>query len=403
MPSISALTRIFFVSAACCVLFACGKANDQAPALNSVNKHPDTWLTGHRIAYRLDQNQCRGCHGTELKGGITKIDCFNQAGVAQCHANGHGPRAIVHPVPFKGTADLNKAHGALAKKDLTICQDCHGQAGGAGSNPRFNLVYGSLPAGCESSGCHNPKMAHPKPWQAHSSSGNQSNACALCHGANFEGSAANGAPSCKSCHTGLTAGVVPMAGQCASCHGNPPNGTATPNRAGSHAAHLALPVMSGNCAACHTGGGSGTTNHSTTLTMAFAATFGATASFNGNDNTCSNITCHGGLTSPVWGTSLDVIANCTKCHQPAVAYPGYHTGQHTKHLEKGILCTDCHDMTDQSAHFANVTTPVFETPPYSMLLKYLNYNQTAQSCSVSNPPPPGVQFTGCHSGTKSWP
>ncbi|MDD2735488.1 MAG: CxxxxCH/CxxCH domain-containing protein [Desulfuromonadaceae bacterium] len=401
MPSITALTRMFFVSAVCCALFACGNTNNQAPALSSVNKHPDTWLTAHRAAYQQNRDQCRECHGSELRGGITKVDCFNQAGLGQCHADGHGPRAVIHPVPFKGTTNLNTAHGAMAKKDLTICQDCHGETGGAGSNPRFNFVYSSLPAGCESSGCHAVKMAHPKPWKAHSSSGNQSNACALCHGAGFEGSAGNNSPSCKSCHAGLVAGVAPIAGQCASCHGNPPNGTLTPNRAGSHAAHLALTAISGNCATCHTGGGSGSTNHATTLTIAFAADFGSTASFNGT--TCSNISCHGGLVSPVWGTSLDVIANCTGCHQSAAAYPGYHTGQHSLHLAKGVFCTDCHDMTIQSAHFGNVTTNIFETQPNTTLRSYLNYNTTAQSCMVSNPPPQGVQFTGCHSGTKNWP
>jgi predicted CxxxxCH...CXXCH cytochrome family protein len=406
MPSITALTRLFFVSAACSALFACGDANTQAPDLNSINKHPDTWLTGHRVAYRQKPDSCRECHGTDLLGGITKIDCFNQAGLGQCHADGHGPRTIIHPIPFKGTTDLNKAHGAMAKKDLTICQDCHGEAGGAGSNPRFNVVYASLPAGCETSGCHNAKMAHPKPWQTHSTSGNQSNACALCHGANFEGSVANNAPSCASCHSGLAAGVIPVAGQCVSCHGNPPNGTDNPNSAGSHAAHLAMPSMSGNCTACHTGGGSGTAGHAThtaTPTMAFAPAFGSTASFDKGTATCSNISCHGGLVSPVWGTALDVVANCTTCHQSAVAYPGYHTGQHSLHLDKGVLCADCHDMTDQSAHFSNVTTPVFETPPYSTLRSYINYNRTAQSCMVSNPPPSGVQFTGCHSGSKNWP
>lgn len=405
MPSIYDLTRIFFVSAVCGALFACGNSNNQAPALSSVNKHPDTWLTAHRAAYQQNRDQCRECHGTELRGGITKVDCFNQAGLGQCHVDGHGPRAVIHPIPFKGTSNLNKAHGAMAKKDLTICQDCHGETGGAGSNPRFNLVYASLQVGCESSGCHAIKMAHPKPWNGHSSSGNQSNACALCHGPNFEGSAAINAPSCKSCHIVLAPGLVPVAGQCASCHGNPPNGTLTPNRAGSHAAHLALPEMSGNCAACHTGGGSGAADHAThatTPTMAFDADFGSTTSFDKATVTCSNISCHGGQKSPVWGTSMDVI-DCTGCHQPSAAYPGYHTGQHTLHLATGVLCTDCHDMTNQSAHFGNVITDIFETLPNTTLRSYLNYNKSAQSCMVSNPPPPGVQFTGCHGGTKNWP
>ena len=396
MPSMTALTRIFFVSVACSALFACGDANTQAPNLNSINRHPDTWLTGHRVAYRQKPDSCRGCHGTDLLGGITKIGCSTNS----CHSGNHPPRDIIHPVPFKGTTDLNKAHGAMAKKDLIICQDCHGEAGGAGTDPRFTVVYGSLPAGCETSGCHNTNMAHPKPWQTHASSGNQSNTCVLCHGANFGGSASINAPACSSCHAGLAAGLVPVAGQCVSCHGNPPNGTVSPNKAGSHAAHLALPGMSGKCSACHVGGGSGAASHSKTLTLAFAATLGSAASFNGT--TCSNISCHGGQTTPAWSGNLDVIANCASCHQAAATYPGYHSGQHAYHLGKGLLCTNCHDMTNQPAHFGNVMTPVFETQPYTTLRSYLNYNQTAQSCMVSNPPPSGV-FTGCHSGSKNWP
>ncbi len=397
MLSISALSRFFFVSAACSVLFACSNANNEAPTLGNINNHPDTWLTGHRTAYRQKPDSCRECHGTDLKGGITKIGCSTDS----CHSGNHPPRDIIHPVPFKDTSELNKTHGAMAKKDLIICQDCHGETGGAGSNPRFNLVFGSLPVGCESSGCHAQKMAHPKPWKTHASSENQSNACALCHGANFEGSAANNAPSCKSCHVVLIAGLVPVAGQCVSCHGNPPNGAVTPNKAGSHTAHLDLPGMLGNCAACHTGGGAGAIGHGTTLTMSFASAFGSTASYNGT--ACSNISCHGGLLSPAWGTSLNVTANCTSCHQSAVAYPGYHTGQHIKHTDIGVICTDCHDMTNPSVHFNNITTSDFETPPYTTLRSYLNFNVTPQSCMVSNPPPSGVQFTGCHSSTRNWP
>ncbi|MDD2897321.1 MAG: CxxxxCH/CxxCH domain-containing protein [Desulfuromonadaceae bacterium] len=395
MPSWTSLTKVLCLTVACCTLFACGKVNEKAPALNSTNSHPADWRTAHRVAYRQKPDSCRECHGIDLKGGITKVGCSTDS----CHAGNHPPRAIIHPVPFKGTADLNMAHGSLAKMDLTICQDCHGTTGGAGSNPRFNLVYGNLPAGCESSGCHNANMAHPKPWKAHSSSGNQANACALCHGANYEGGVG---PSCKSCHTQLQAGLLPVAGQCTSCHGYPPNGSVAPNKSGSHATHLALAGMSANCAACHTGGGSGTANHATTLTVSIATTFGPADSFNGT--TCSNISCHGGQISPAWGGSLDVIANCTGCHQSAVTYPGYHTGQHSKHLSVGLLCTDCHDMSNQSAHFGNVTTKLFETLPHTTLRSYLSYDKTAQvpTCLVSSTLPPGVQFTGCHSDTRKW-
>ncbi|MDD2366786.1 MAG: CxxxxCH/CxxCH domain-containing protein [Desulfuromonadaceae bacterium] len=393
MQIITSFIKIIILTSLIC---SCGKVNEQAPSLNSINEHPDTWRVEHRAAYIDNSNQCRECHGTDLMGGITKIDCFNQAGLGECHAAGHGPRTVIHPIPFSDPV----LHGAMAKVDLTVCQDCHGTRGGAGSDPRFNIVYGSLPQGCETSGCHAPQMAHPKPWKTHASSGNQANACALCHGANFEGSVITAAPSCKSCHKLLPDGVVPFAGQCISCHGNPPNGTVTPNIAGSHAAHLGLTGMSGNCSACHTGGGAGAANHAVSLTVGFAPEFGQNPSFNGS--TCSNVSCHGGQATPVWGVSLDVTANCTKCHKSATTYPGYHSGEHTIHLLKGLLCTDCHDMNNQAVHFANVVTPVFETSPESTLRTYLNYNKSSQSCMVSSPTPAGVQFTGCHGGSQAW-
>jgi predicted CxxxxCH...CXXCH cytochrome family protein len=247
-------------------------------------------------------------------------------------------------------------------------------------------------------------MAHPKPWKTHSSAGNLANACALCHGATFAGGVG---PACKSCHTQLAPGTNPAPGQCVSCHGNPPNGTTAPNIAGAHANHLALAGMSGNCTACHTGGGSGTANHGATLTLAFASNFNANSglpAYNGTTSTCTNISCHGGRTTPAWSGTLNVLTSCTACHQSGTAeYIGYHSGQHATHVvDQRINCTDCHDMTDNSRHFGNVTTKLFETLPSATLRSYLTYNVANQSCTVQLPVPSVVQFTGCHTGTRSW-
>ena len=400
MSSITALTRIFFVSAACCALFACGKANDQAPALSSVNKHPDTWLTEHRVAYRQKPDSCRECHGPDLLGGVTKIGCSTNS----CHSGNHPPRDIIHPIPFKGTTDLNKAHGAMAKKDLTICQACHGKAGGAGSNPRFNLVFGSLSAGCESSGCHNLNMAHPKPWQTHASSGNQPNSCALCHGANFEGSAASGAPSCKSCHSLLTGIQLPVVKACDSCHGNSTISN-IPSFNGSHAKHLALPELKNNCAACHSGGGSDSNVHLTYnsnrtvvvgILAAFTAKNGGAPSINASTKMCSNVICHGGQTTPAWG---GVVAGCLSCHSSNVGqYNSFLSGKHLYHVNtQQLACTDCHDMTKLAAptHFSNLSSSTMNQSSASTLRSYVNY--TKPSCS----PAVGNQVGVCH-GTRVW-
>jgi len=377
----------------------CGKANSQSPELNAIAKHPADWLTAHRSAYRANPNDCRGCHGSGLDGGVTKIDCFNQAGLGQCHSSGHGPRSIVHSVPFN-------LHGSSAKIDLIICQDCHGTPGGAGSNSRFNRGIGSLATGCESSGCHISNMAHPKPWSGHVNSGNQANACALCHGASFEGGTG---PKCSSCHTRLFAGLIPASGTCVSCHGNPPSGTSAPNRPGSHVIHMSIPEVKGKCEVCHTGGGSGTANHGTSLTVAFTSAYNASsgaASYDSTAKTCANIKCHGGQATPVWGNKAD----CTWCHTSGIApYNMSNTGKHNVHIANGLACTDCHNMSNSVApsHFSNLSSAAFNQPASDTLRKekpdWLNYNKAAQTCFISGTVPADVQLGGsCHRDSRSW-
>ena len=391
--------KILFLSTVCCALFACGKANDKAPALGSTGGHPDTWRTGHRIAYRQTPDQCRECHGIDLKGGVTKVDCFNQAGLGQCHAGGHGPRSIIHAVPFTDPA----LHGPMAKKDLTICQDCHGTAGGAGSNPTFNLVYAALPAGCVSSGCHNqnPGLGHPKPWNAHASAGNQANACALCHGASFGGGGAGNGPACSSCHKLLVAGTIPLAGQCVSCHGYPPTGSAAPNVAGSHAVHLALPELHDNCGVCHSGGGIGSSVHQVYnssripvvgILPAYSAKTG-TSSFSAPALTCANVKCHGGQTTPAWGTSLPF--GCLSCHAAGTSqYNSYNSGKHVDHIANGLACSDCHDSAKLAIrHFSNLSSATINQAASGTLRTYLNYNLT--TCTPQTIPA-GNQVGVCH-------
>ncbi len=393
MPSRSSLKNIFCLTVVSLALFACGKVNDQSPALGSSSKHPDNWSTGHRSAYRQTPDQCRDCHGIDLKGGITKVDCFNQAGLGQCHADKHGPRTITHQLPFTNPL----LHGVAARKDLAECHVCHGVAGTAGSNPRFNLAIGSLIAGCESSGCHSINMAHPKLWTSHKDAGNQANACALCHGVNFGGGSG---PSCKSCHIGLLAGQLPQNGMCTSCHAN---GITLPNLGGSHAAHLLLPEMSHNCQVCHSGGGMGSLGHykgtfgnaTSSILFVFNAKSG-TASYNKNSKSCSSVKCHGGRTTPAWGTSLDVTIACSECHSAGTAqYNGYWSGQHTRHVvDEQLACTVCHlDMANIAGHFSNLSSVGFNPPAKNTLRSNLNY--ASPSCTVAG-------NAVCHTQKKDW-
>lgn len=398
MPSLSAFTKIFCLAAVCCAFLGCGKANDQAPALLNSGKHPDNWLTAHRSAYQKSPDQCRECHGIDLKGGITKIDCFNQAGLGQCHAGGHGPRNVPHQLPFTD----GRIHGPVAKADLVYCQSCHGTSGGPGSNPRFNVPLGSLLKGCES--CHEPFTAHlivagsTSGWPAHSTAGNMGNSCTLCHGTDLAGGVG---PGCTTCHTALTPGSLPTLGACVSCHSKPPS-------TGSHNIHNALAGVTNVCGTCHNGAGSGSAKHRNgTVEVAFAASYnaksGGTAIRNSNGS-CSNVSCHGGVTTPLWGGTL--TNGCYSCHTAGTAqYNGFYSGQHTRHVSiVGMQCVDCHDMSRTAAagtvsHFSGLGVSSTPRLPASTTIRVPGY----PSCNPGRTPAPGTYSvtTGCH-GSETW-
>jgi predicted CxxxxCH...CXXCH cytochrome family protein len=408
------LIRCALAGLLCLTLVGCGKANEQAPALNAVNKHAASWLVGHRSAYQAAPGQCTECHGADLTGGITKIDCFNQGNLPSCHAGGHGPRRVAHHLPYRDPA----LHGPAAKHNLIDCQVCHGAPGGPGSNPRFNLTVGSLSSGCETAGCHNssnPSLpalasAHPVPWRAHGSSENQSSACTLCHGADFGGVPSGGVgPACRSCHTSLAPGALPVAGSCLSCHGKPP-------ATGAHLKHLALSGVS--CPSCHSGAGARSANHGNgSVTVAFAAGLGAKTGLPAISGTrsCSAVICHGGIATPLWSAagSINLATDCLKCHTDATATPSsppqfnsFASGRHALHVGGiGLACTDCHDMTltlAGASHLGGLATPAFELPASASLRGYLNYNAGARSCTPPGIAPSGNSIGACHADQRSW-
>lgn len=401
MPSMRSWTKIVCVSALCCVVFGCGKTNDTVQVLGSTNKHPDTWLTDHRSAYQKNRDQCRECHGTDLMGGITKVDCFNQGGLGQCHSGTppHGPRDVPHQLPFTD----GSTHGPVAKQDLVFCQSCHGQTGGPGSNPRFNVTVGTLNNGCED--CHGVNRAHPVwkssvGWKGHATARNMGNSCYLCHLSGGSGRL------CAACHTSLPSGTIPTVGACVSCHAKPPV-------TGSHAMHNGLAGVTNVCATCHTGGGSGTAKHDDdTKDVAFDSVYNAKSGTAGKnaDGSCANVSCHGGVKTPVWGGTLS--NGCFACHTAGTSqFNGFNSGQHTEHvINAGLQCTDCHDMgrtSGSASHFSGLRTPTFELAPSATLRNVLTVTGLTPnvSCSPGAVPPAGTYSVGvCHAGTntRSW-
>ena len=168
---------------------------------------------------------------------------------------------------------------------------------------------------------------------------------------------------------------------CTACHGQPPAGAAFPNIAGAHAVHQALPSLANQCATCHA-----TAAHNDLIDLAFPAgtpysakTGAATANV---DTTCSNVSCHGGQKTPNWQTgTINVDTQCSSCHvRGTTQYNSYNSGEHKKHVDKGIACIECHDTLKMGGHFAGLATTGF-TNPAATIKSNLNY--VGGSCTLT--------------------
>lgn len=229
-------------------------SNSAAPRLNEA--HPPGWRTAHDDAYLKDPIGCQVCHGENYLGSGAVVSCF------RCHPS--GPPFIKHTASLAPELPWGNPvnHGSAARSNIAACQGCHGQEGGPGTNPPFDVPLGNLEAGCQSTlGCHNnlnppfasyenghnPGAAHPvkvtdpatqdlRHWYgetisyrsggqdlsynlSHATAGNVQGACTLCHGAQFQGGVG---PACTLCHV-----TSPIANptRCVSCHGGPPPGS----------------------------------------------------------------------------------------------------------------------------------------------------------------------------------
>jgi predicted CxxxxCH...CXXCH cytochrome family protein len=186
--------------------------------------------------------------------------------------------------------------------------------------------------------------------------------CMACHGNDFAGGISKVA--CASCHT--NGNPLTVTG-CMSCHGNPPNGTVAPNRTGAHnttTGHFAAQVvLPDSCNTCHNGAGTGTMEHFDGIVeVQFLSAYNAksgTAVFNA-DGTCSQVSCHGGQTTPAWLTgSIDVDTQCTSCHSYGTSeYNSFVSGQHDFHVNtQGFPCIACHDFSKLALiHFSSLNT-----------------------------------------------
>jgi len=325
------------------LMFGCSSPNSQSNFDPETGKHISGWLPAdHMNAALADNSGCTQCHGTGLDGGISNVSCTG------CHMG--GPMAV-HPASWD---PIFSTHGPYVTSAPTGTAACANQ---------------------------------------------------YCHGTTLTGVAESG-PSCTSCHS---IPFDPATVVCGACHRIPPAGTQAPNIAGKHAVHTAITGTSqASCAVCHDGsdGVTGTGAHfNGTVNVSVLATYnakGTTASYNAAGYTCSNVSCHGGQTTPNWRTgAIDVNTQCTSCHVvgTALATPQYnsaYSGHHDSHVNgEHIACYTCHDTTALAVnHFTHLDTTTMEGPASATLRTQTRYNGT--SC---NPSQGGL--TGCH-GSETW-
>lgn len=198
MPSITkrslALALSLLVSLGVFSLAGCGDGNRVSNYDPDVGKHPDGWLPGGHVFPAITHiDTCTQCHGTDFRGGISKVSC------TACHMG--GPLNI-HPLEWSAHGAFGYAlHGGFVKQHGAAgCNNiyCHGA--------NLEGVPGSGPS-CTSCHLGGPFYHHPIEWknQITLHGGyvlqNGTSGCrnATCHGGQLQGVFLSG-PACNDCH-----------------------------------------------------------------------------------------------------------------------------------------------------------------------------------------------------------
>ena len=324
------------------------------------------WLT-HTTTNASNVGSCAICHTGGANSTLGNVNAAQ--GTAGCFNN---TLCHFHQVPYAPSATVPVSlHGSEAKKNLAVCQKCHGMPGTtvfAGAT----LADGTKTRACSS--CHTAAKAHPTDWQgsgtySHRTALNINVACIICHDvtqgraaplpaspscfsttftnglgqtrtchANGPGVAPHAVPynnhnatarantnyclgchqvgdnrpgippGCMNCH--LTSPIATTTG-CTSCHANPPTGGVYPNVAAAHSSHSTLNVANA-CAECHSGLGLGTVDH---LNRSRART----AAVQANPAVFGTLAKTGGL-SPTY-TAVTLTCAATYCHGNSLDRP----------------------------------------------------------------------------------
>jgi len=283
--------------------------------------------------------------------------------------------------------------GTGATWNGTTCTTaCHGSAafGGAQPTPTWTRVDGTQ-ATCGS--CHGRPPPAPHPTDTN---------CASCHPM----MEVDGTFRDPASHINGTVDVTGPAatGGCTTCHGSstgsaPPKDLSgdTVNTAagvGAHTAHLktstwhrAMP-----CSSCHvvpiTADAPGHRDGDNVSEVKFD-TLNPAAAYTAGTTTCSSLYCHGngrGNTGTASWVTPGALG-CTSCH----AVDGTNmSGDHRRHLGKGIKCSQCH-MTVVDANRNIINANLHVNGLHEVKMANGTFNATTRTCTN----------TGCH-GTKTW-
>jgi predicted CxxxxCH...CXXCH cytochrome family protein len=444
------------VSASQCSL--CHAVNGgTAPAQfnDAVGRH--AWGT-HAAAAAADCTICHDMSAANTHSGAVNhfkyLDTPAVSGVATGSPADQMPSGTIHfklnhpTYPITGNATYTIS-AATPEGDGGCALSCHNQ----NHDPSVN--HWSAPKG---SG-----VAHPVPFLSTdvSTAGNHhqtvtaaqfNGECLACHDDNNLSSTKTG-PTCVVCHTlGSPLSSGKTAGTCLSCHVGTafpttgPTGSAWPNQMGAHGKHLALATFTRTspglptslsasaypqCEACHVNavpGDAANTHYSnaskrvpvpvTTPTVLIDPTFNAqsgaattvpsTTAF-----TCSNVSCHGGQTTPGWQSgSLTVDTNnyCRSCHALNSTATQYNdgTGTHRKNSNhSNAACGVCHTMTNGTQGATNHwkyldTQAVIASPDQlsSQTIQFDGVTATGGTYTPSSPIGNGNCTVLCHSGNQ---
>ncbi len=370
----------------------------------------------HGTAAKANLLYCQSCHGTP--GTIAFSGGFASTACSVCHT-----ASKAHPTDWQGARPIGTAsisHRTSGNR-TDACGICH-KVDGPGSNPN-NTAAPSCFSASFSNALGQARYCHPDgpgrpdhavPFYTHLATDNAlfGARCSNCHNVRTEqGQTPPPGPDCRTCHlTGdpLAAGYA----NCASCHGNPPNGSAFPNIGGAHAKHLALNNGAGTpvaCGTCHDQAGSSSgfkhyfNKSNEIVDVAFAATYNAQSgpvSFDNGARSCGNASCHGGQVTPDWRTTsgITVDTDCTKCHKSRSVSPpqynDYFSGKPTRQYPTlhdahvtgaGRPCTACHNTTSlATSHFVGLETRALEGPASATLgggsTQVFSYDPSSKRC-----------------------